>query len=907
MKKLYNTLLLTIAITLTTHSQITLSGTSYSENFDNVATGLPTGFAVYTGATASALGTAQTFLTTATSWNTATGQYRNSASFDGLISSSSAAAQAASADRVIGLRQSAGFGDIGAAFAMQLANTTGFSNFSLSFNIQSLDIASPRVTTWVVDYGIGTSPSSFTAMATTPATITTGGSTFTNSNVTVSFGSALDNINQPVWIRIVTLTATTGSGTRPTTGIDDLVLNYTNGIGCTTPSQASSATITNITSNGFDIGWTAGSGTNSLVVVKSGSAVAGAPVNGLTYTANSTFGSGQTIAAGEYVIYNSTGNTVSVSGLMPGTVYHVAVFSFDNTGPCYNTASPATNNTTTACGEPSLQVSTINVNASLVSASLNWSGGNGSGVLVKINTVNSFTAPVDGTTYTGNNTYGGGEQVLYYGNANSTFVDGLSAATAYYVTVYAYNLCGGLPDYRTAGNIVRTFSTLANNGIPLNYYSTTTGLSCAALKTELRNIISTGLTQQSYNDLWTIYQTADVQPAELSGGNVIWDIYSDDPTGMDPYEFAPVTDQCGTYAGEGDCYNREHSFPQSWFGGGTGAGPGTDYHHIFPTDGYVNGQRSNFPYGRVGSVTYLSDNGSKLGTSTWPGITGTVFEPINEYKGDVARAFLYMVTCYQNNMASWESLDVSGDVAMDGTSWPSVEIPYLQLMLQWHNSDPVSQKEVDRNNAAIGFQGNRNPFVDHPEYVDQVWSTSCGLTLPVDITDFRAQLTGNTVLLKWKIERPEGFSHFEIERSIYGGVFEKTGEVQWIAGRNNYSFNDDVATMTGEVLYRLKMVDRDNNYKYSKILAVTLPGFEKIALIYPNPANHILTVSFREPVATHVTFHIFDMSGRSVSIVSMQRGQLSYPVNISKLLSGMYLLKCVKDGKVSYAKFLVER
>jgi endonuclease I len=910
MKKLYSLVLL-IAIVFTAQSQITLSGSNYTQDFDAVGAGLPAGFRLSSNATATALGTAATFnnLIDANSpWNSTTSGWKNVASADGLVSSSNGAAQAASTDRVIGIRQSGSVADPGAALEIQLANTTGFSAFSLSFKLQSLDITSPRITTWRVDYGIGVSPSSFTAATTSPVTITTGGSTFANTTVTVSFGNSLDDINQNVWIRITSLTAATGSGNRATTGIDDISLSYSVSSGCTPPgTQASAASFAAVTDNSFTINWTAGSGSNSLAVLKAGSAVSGTPVTGTAYTANPVFGSGQTIAANEFVIYNGTGNSVAVTGLLPGTTYHVAVFSFDNTFSCYNISAPAINSTATSCGQPTIQVSTAIVNASLVTASVSWSGGNGSGSLVKINSVNSFSAPVDGTTYTGNTAYGGGEQVLYVGNNSSTYVTGLTTGTTYYVTVYTYNVCAGLPDYLATGNTVKTFTTLVNNNIPLNYYSSAAGLSCAALKTELRNIINTGFVHQTYDDLWTIYQTGDIQPGELASGNVIWDIYSDDPTGPDPYEFTPGTDQCGSYSGEGDCYNREHSFPQSWFGGGTGAGPGTDYHHIFPTDGSVNGHRSNYPYGRVGSASYTSANGSKLGTSNWPGITGTVFEPINEYKGDVARAFLYMVTSYQNSVPSWEKDDPSGDIAMDSTTWPAVEAPYLQVMMAWHNSDPVSQKEVDRNNTALGFQGNRNPFVDHPEYVELIWEASCGLALPVDLTEFKGRLSWNTVILNWTIERAEGFSHFDVERSVNGGAFTKAGEVRWTAGQRNYSFTDDVAAISGKVLYRLKMTDDNNVYKYSKIVAITLPGFNTIALLYPNPAKEVLNISFRTPIMADAMVYILDASGRSISISVLKPGQLSYQLNTGNLASGMYLLKCVKEGEVSYAKFLVAK
>ena len=202
-------------------SQVTVLGGSYSENFDGVGTGLPTGWTVRTGATASALGTSATLTTAATAWNNSTGAFKNSASADDLTSTSSAAAQSASIDRAIASRQTGTFGDPGAAFILQLANTTGLSNIQISFKLQSLDIASARSVNWIVDYGIGASPTSFTQISS--GILTTGGSTFTNNTVSINNAIPAGNTTN-VWIRIVALTASTGSGSRPTVGIDDFTL-----------------------------------------------------------------------------------------------------------------------------------------------------------------------------------------------------------------------------------------------------------------------------------------------------------------------------------------------------------------------------------------------------------------------------------------------------------------------------------------------------------------------------------------------------------------------------------------------------------------------------------------------------------------------------------------------------------
>ncbi|MED5425773.1 MAG: endonuclease [Pseudomonadota bacterium] len=251
------------------------------------------------------------------------------------------------------------------------------------------------------------------------------------------------------------------------------------------------------------------------------------------------------------------------------------------------------------------------------------------------------------------------------------------------------------------------------------YYASANGLSGYTLKTELYNIIKNHNTQ-SYGDLWTFYISYTSDSYYENDGSIL-DMYSENPNGSDAYSYTAGSDQCGSYSGEGSCYNREHAFPRSWFGGAVSP-MNTDVHHVFATDGYVNGRRSSYPYGDVASATYTSSNGSKLGAgSSASGYTGTVFEPIDEFKGDFARAYFYMATRYENVIANWETNSTYGDAVLNGTSDQVFESWFLTLLLSWHSQDPVSQKEIDRNDAAFNFQNNRNPFVDHPELVNNIW------------------------------------------------------------------------------------------------------------------------------------------------------------------------------------------
>ncbi len=277
---------------------------------------------------------------------------------------------------------------------------------------------------------------------------------------------------------------------------------------------------------------------------------------------------------------------------------------------------------------------------------------------------------------------------------------------------------------------MRHFSFLALFFIPLSifgaipdgYYSDASDKTGYELKTALYSIISSHTTK-SYSSIWTFIISNDLDTYYENDGTIL-DIYSENPDGDDPYNFTKSTDQCGSQNGdEGYCYNREHSFPKSWFGASSPMV--TDVHHIYPTDYKVNSVRGNYPFGVVGTATYTSDNGSKLGTADEStGYSGTVFEPIDEFKGDLARSYFYMATCYENVVSNWESNTTESDAVLDGSSDKVFEDWILNILLDWNEADPVSQKEIDRNDAIYSFQGNRNPYVDHPEYIDSIWGSS---------------------------------------------------------------------------------------------------------------------------------------------------------------------------------------
>lgn len=246
--------------------------------------------------------------------------------------------------------------------------------------------------------------------------------------------------------------------------------------------------------------------------------------------------------------------------------------------------------------------------------------------------------------------------------------------------------------------------TVAYAAAPAGYYSSCENKGGRDLLIALHNTIGDH-SVVSYKGLLDLYKTSDVYP-----DGKIWDMYS-------TKHWNPGT-TCGNYSTIGDCYNREHSFPKSWF---DDASPMySDAYHLYPTDGKVNGQRSNFPYGECANGTSVASKGDvkalgKLGSCTFPGYSGKVFEPDDEYKGDFARSYFYMAACYYDRISGWHSDMLAGN------NFPAFKTWAVNLLLKWHRQDPVSKKETDRNEVVAGRQHNRNPFIDHPELVEYIW------------------------------------------------------------------------------------------------------------------------------------------------------------------------------------------
>ncbi|MBS4013108.1 MAG: endonuclease [Bacteroidetes bacterium] len=350
--------------------------------------------------------------------------------------------------------------------------------------------------------------------------------------------------------------------------------------------------------------------------------------------------------------------------------------------------------------------------------------------------------------------------------------------------------------------------------IPTGYYNSIEGKEGEELRIELHKIIR-GHHRRVYSQLWNDFYSTDRKP-----NGKVWCMYSDVPyPGQPAYEFTFFDDQQGTggASAEGQVYNREHSWPTSWWGGGSSTTDTmyTDLFHIHPADAYINTMRSNWPYGEVCAPTVTTTNGSKRGPNCYEfegGYTSTAFEPIDAYKGDLARNYFYMVTRYRHRISNWSSPMIQGNTL---APWA------LDMLMKWHILDPVSPKEINRNNAVYAIQGNRNPFIDHPELACKIWGGNCSFAPIISYA-------------KTIPETPEAFDEIDIEAYIYddGQIIETI--VIW--GYNENELNNEIALVytSNSIFKTTQPIPKQQNLSklFFRIIATDDEGNESQSSLY---------------------------------------------------------------------------
>jgi endonuclease I len=418
--------------------------------------------------------------------------------------------------------------------------------------------------------------------------------------------------------------------------------------------------------------------------------------------------------------------TSTITDLQPDTDYHVRAYASNASGTSYGEDILFR---TSNLGIPSTQAVNFVFYPGNSSVEATWTPGNGAKRIIKLNTANNFTNPVNGVAYTASNVYSGsGEQVVYNGATqiiegeaiNAVSVTGLTPNTTYWFRAYDYNGDGTATQYNTntATNNPRSVTTL--NSIISGYYEGIAGTG-TTLKTNLSNLIrTTHLTHFSYDAVWTQLQFTDEDSTNTN--NVI-----EEYTGWSVPK---------SYNGGGTSqWNREHTWSKSHGDFGETAPAGTDLHHLRPADSTVNSAKGNKDFDDGGTAVvdsspytgYNGTTGCYTDTDSW--------EPRVVEKGDVARMILYMAVRY-------EGADTSYNLEMqDATPTSGPYYGKLSTLLQWHVQDPPDSWERRRNNRIQERQGNRNPFIDHPEFVNQIWAPVTTYPTLMDSITFIANWT----------------------------------------------------------------------------------------------------------------------------------------------------------------------
>ncbi len=327
---------------------------------------------------------------------------------------------------------------------------------------------------------------------------------------------------------------------------------------------------------------------------------------------------------------------------------------------------------------------------------------------------------------------------------------------------------------------------------PNGYYNSAEGKTEAALKTALHYIIDDH-EDNGYGGLYYIYEDSD----DKSGK--VWDMYSN-------CTWYHGSKKCGNYSNVCDCYNREHIVPQSWFD--EDYPMRSDAFHVVPTDGKINGLRGSYPHGETNGNKVPGNGLGKIGTSSVSGYTGTVYEPDDQYKGDIARSYFYFVTRYQNKMTTF-----STGGALAKNTYPSLAYWFQNLMLKWHREDPVSQKERDRQEGVYKHQRNRNPFIDHPALVEFIWGNKKGQAWYASYTSTE-EISENKLLIKENPVKSQLIIEGNSTLSFQYNIYSISGKLE-LNGNSSIGEEINVSSLTnGVYIFKINSEGKNTTLKF---------------------------------------------------------------------------------------------
>lgn len=411
-------------------------------------------------------------------------------------------------------------------------------------------------------------------------------------------------------------------------------------------------------------------------------------------------------------------------------------------------------------------------------------------------------------------------------------------------------------------------SSVISAQAPAGYYDGTTGLTGYALKSKLHDIISAKNINWHYGDLQNLFNQTDLDryyDHDATNTTILLDIYSEKPDGPDAYEYTS-SQMIGSAGAEGLGWNREHMIPQSTFSTSSSISDYpmySDLNFLIPADARINQLRNNYPYGVGGNTNFYNfTNTSRMSNAAIPNYpyTGRVYEPINEFKGDIARTLLYFVVRYEGKLGSFNTAystsstitPATDQCPFDGTEERAVDLPYIEMLKQWSNADPVSQREIDRNNAVYSIQKNRNPFIDHPEWINMIWSETPDSVAPLAPSSLvSTQQNARFVNLNWTASS---------DTDILGYRIYVNGSTTPVATTKNTSISIDHLDPSTTYTFTVKSFDKGylESPQSNTATATTLAS--------DSFAPDLMIVKYIEGTANNKALEIVNKTGHEVNL-----------------------------------------
>ena len=651
--------------------------------------------------------------------------------------------------------------------------------------------------------------------------------------------------------------------------------------------NSASMTYANVIGNSMKLTWTKGTGAKRLVVAKMGAAVDVTPGNFTSYSASSSFGSGTHLGNGNYAVYADNSNTVTLSGLLPGTTYHFAVFEYNgSTQPVYLTNGALTSSHQTAdrptVPSKDMVFGTTEGNKMNVS----WTKGNGVRRLVIGRAGSPVTAlPEDGQDYNSSLAFGSGSEilpgqfVLAEGNVDDAAVTGLQPSTRYYFAVFEYDGTGSGTRYLTSSYLNGSKATLSApaNG-PSNILYSSVGTTTATINW-------TAATADRHLVILRKTDPVSAAPQQLQTYN------SNTSFGYSNSQIAPG-EHVVFAAGNATSVNV------------TSMQPGTTYHVAVYAYNGSTGPMYNLAQVATSSFTTLgppAEAAKEVGATSGGNGTSVIIRWKNGSgqrrlvlmrAGNAVTALPVDATSYTANSFFGSGHDFgAGNYAVYNGPADQVTVTNLQKNQVYHI-------------AVFEY----NQFTTGPVYLTTSFAQGqfSGAILPVKLNSFSGVATQTANVLSWTTAQEINVTEFIVERSVNGSSFTAIGTVRGTGNSTtgkHYQFEDRNRAAVN--YYRLQMMDANGKVEHSNILRLQTAKEEGMK-VFPTIATTSLQLSVTAGERSTAIARVVDMSGRVMSEqhIKLENGVVTTTIEVSHLKPGNYLLQLQTGNKQLAEKFI---